>query len=79
MTRSKDYDIGDVVFLVDGPLRKGRANGEYRILSRLPNADGQAQYRVQSNDESFERRIFADEIDAERSVPQSAVTDRRIT
>jgi len=67
MTKSSGYDIGDMVFLVNGPVRLGRAAGEYRIVGRLPDADGQAQYRVQSVSENFERRIVAVEIDIERS------------
>jgi hypothetical protein len=67
MTKPNGYDIGDMVFLVNGPVRLGRAAGEYRIVGRLPDADGQAQYRVQSIIENFERRIVAVEIDVERS------------
>jgi len=61
------YGIGDYVFLVNGPLRTSRPAGEVRIVAQLPDADGQAQYRVQSKSETFERRIVATDIDAERS------------
>lgn len=61
------YGVGDHVFLVNGPLRTSRPEGEFRIVAQLPDADGQAQYRVQSKSETFERRIVATDIDVERS------------
>lgn len=61
------YRVGDYVYLVNGPLRTSRPEGEFRIVAQLPDADGQAQYRVQSKTENFERRIVAADIDVERS------------
>lgn len=70
------YAVGDYIFLISGPVRTGRAAGEFQIISLLPDAEeGEAQYRVQSGQESFERRIRAGEIDAERSAAPEASAD----
>lgn len=66
MTRAA-YGIGDHVFLLDGPVRTGRPGGEFKIVARLPDINGTAQYRVRSEVETFERRIVGTDIDTERS------------
>lgn len=76
------YGVGDHVFLVNGPVRTGRAEGEYTIVARLPDTGGLAQYRVRSNSEAFERRIVGTDIDFERSqkpgtTPRKASTPTR--
>lgn len=66
MTKTS-YGIGDKVFLLAGPIRNARAEGEYTIVGQLPEAEGMSQYRVKSISENFERRIVATDIDTERS------------
>lgn len=61
------YGVGDHVFLLSGPLRTGRTEGEFTIVTRLPDVHGAIQYRVKSNSENFERRIVSSDIDLERS------------
>ncbi len=61
------YGIGDHVFLVTGPVRTGRPDGEFTILACLPDINGGTQYRVKSLTENFERRIVGSDIDVERS------------
>lgn len=67
------YGIGDLVVLLDGPLRHSRTGSEFRILAVLPDSDGQVQYRVRSEVEGFDRRIAAGDIDPERSVASKLV------
>ena len=67
------YGIGDVVVLRDGPLRHARTGSEFRILAVLPDSDGQVQYRVRSEVEGFDRRVGANDIDAERSAESKTV------
>jgi hypothetical protein len=69
------YGVGDDIFLVGGPLRIGRPEGECRIVARLPDASGLAQYRIQSKGETFERRIVETDIDFERSQAPRATAD----
>lgn len=66
MTRAA-YGIGDRVFLLNGPVRTGRPEGEFKIVACLPDINGVAQYRVRSEVETFERRIVVTDIDTERS------------
>jgi hypothetical protein len=67
------YGVGDCIFLINSPLRTSRPEGEFQIVARLPDTNGQAQYRVQSKSETFERRIVATDIDVERSqIPRAA-------
>ena len=61
------YGVGDRIFLLSGPVRTGRAEGEFTIVACLPDVNGTAQYRVRSESETFERRIVASDIDTERS------------
>ena len=61
------YAAGDKVVLMDGPLRNARASNEFKVVAVLPDAYGQAQYRVRSEIEGFERRISAGDIDDQRS------------
>jgi hypothetical protein len=61
------YGIGDVVTLLDGPLRHARSGGQFKILAVLPDADGQVQYRVRSETEGYDRRVAASDIDSEQS------------
>lgn len=66
------YAVGDHVYLLTGSVRSARAEGQYQVIGLLPNDEsGAAQYRVQSRQEGFERRIRASEIDAERSAKPS--------
>jgi hypothetical protein len=60
------YGVDDLVFLKEG---RGsiRASGKFRIIAVLPEMQGQAQYKVRSDAEGFERRIMASEIDVEKS------------
>jgi len=67
------YGIGDHVFLVTGPVRTGRPEGEFTILACLPDINGMAQFRVKSLTENFERRIIGSDIDMERSQRPSRV------
>ena len=78
MSKAK-YAVGEYLFLVNGPVRTGRADGEFQVIGLLPDAEGgEAQYRVQSKQESFERRVRASEIDAERTAePRAAASDGR--
>lgn len=68
------YDVGDHVFLVSGPVRTGRPDGEFTIVARLPDVHGVVQYRVRSDSETFERRIIDTDIDAERSTKPGSRT-----
>jgi hypothetical protein len=69
------YGIGDIVVLLDGPLRHARTGSEFKITAVLPDADGQVQYRVRSEVEGFDRRIAASDIDPERSASSKTVID----
>lgn len=73
MTKAS-YGVGDQVFLVNGPVRTGRAEGEFTIVACLPDVNGMAQYRVRSDSETFERRIVDTDIDADRSQSPGAAT-----
>jgi hypothetical protein len=66
------YGIGDVVVLQDGPMRRARTAGRFKILAVLPDSDGQVQYRVRSEAEGFDRRVGANEIDPELSARPKA-------
>ena len=73
------YGIGDMIVLLDGPLRHARAGSEFRILAVLPDSDGQVQYRVRSEVEGFDRRVAAGDIDPERSAASKIVATKPIT
>ena len=67
------FAIGDYVYLLNASIRNARAEGQYQVIGLLPNDEsGGAQYRVQSQQENFERRIRASEIDVERSTKAHA-------
>jgi hypothetical protein len=61
------YGIGDIVTLLDGPLRHAGSAGRFTILAVLPHSDGQVQYRVRSEAEGYDRRVAASDIDTEQS------------
>ena len=67
------YGIGDIVTLRTGPLRNARTEGEFRVLTILPDTDGQVQYHVRSEKEGFDRRILANDIDIEKSARPTRV------
>jgi hypothetical protein len=73
---SPAYNIGDHVFLVQGPLKTGRAEGEFTIVARLPDVHGTVQFRVKSIGENFERRIVSSDIDLDRSPKPRTVKEK---
>lgn len=70
------YDVGDSVLLKDGRFSTSRAGGSFRILHVYADGKGQAEYRVRSDRENFDRRISHEEIDVENSLrPKTKVAD----
>lgn len=64
----KTYRSGDTVVLKTGAMGKGHPTGPCRITTVMPESQGVVRYRVQFAQESFERSISGDEIDADASV-----------
>lgn len=54
---------------------RGGAPASCRISAVLPSAHGQAQYRIRYENETFERRIVATDIDPERSRPTAQLEE----
>jgi hypothetical protein len=58
------FAIGNTVQISKvAPLRNA-ASGLYEILARLPERDGEFQYRIKSQREPYQRIIKEDELDA---------------
>ncbi|MBB3569180.1 cold-shock protein [Rhizobium sp. BK491] len=65
------YQIGDTIVLKRGTFGNFGPSGAGRIVSRLPEADGATQYRVQFEGENFERRVVQPDIDVEASTSKA--------
>lgn len=61
------YQVGDKVVLKSGAFRRGETESECRIVSTLPEAYGQVQYRVRFESENCERRVTEADIDGDAS------------
>lgn len=58
------YAVGDRVKLKPDPFRREHSSVAGEIMGILPSDHGNAQYRIRIDDERFERRILASEIDS---------------
>jgi len=68
------YAIGDTVKLKPNILRRAEATPTCRIIGVLPSDHGEAQYRVRIDNETFERRVLASDIDAPETRPSQPVS-----
>ena len=82
MSRSV-YSTGDAVVLKSGTFRQPGLERLCFIKAVLPEQRGTIQYRVQFGDETFERRIDADDIERtvaapepERAMPLQGISTR---
>lgn len=67
----RSYRSGDSIVLKAGVLGRVQPTGPARITTVLPETQGIIRYRVQFPQESFERSISGDEIDADASQPRT--------
>jgi hypothetical protein len=59
------YAVDDIIVLKAGLTRTATGDRTCRVVGLLPAADrGEHQYRVRFDNENFERRIVASDIDA---------------
>ena len=58
------YDIGQKVRFSRGFPYRDAAAGDYEVLCRLPDRDGEYQYRIKSVCEPHERVVKESELDA---------------
>ncbi|KNY18637.1 hypothetical protein AKG11_00485 [Shinella sp. SUS2] len=63
----KTYAIGDRVVLKASRSRSVTGEQRCRTIGILPADHGEAQYRVQIDNENFERRIVNSDIDSDES------------
>lgn len=67
------YAVGDTVKLKPNILRRAETNSVCQIIGILPSDHGEAQYRVELGNETFERRILASDIDTPEMKASQAV------
>ncbi len=56
------FRMGQKVQLQRGFPYRSAADGDYEIVSRLPNSDGECQYRIKSLREPHERVVKESEL-----------------
>jgi hypothetical protein len=58
------FPIGTMVRLIrTRPLHNG-VSGPYEVLARLPERDGELQYRIKSEHEPYQRIVKASELES---------------
>jgi len=62
---SHSFVVGNVVHLSKRYPPRKAAPGPYKVISQLPERDGQLQYRIKSGSEPFYRTVSESELEAD--------------